>query len=145
METRDKYQGCPEEIAQALKDGKHVKGFGWDEIEDIEECWLESYYFGLTEPFIIIRGLGRFGYAKHFSLTDPRKPKKITTIEDALSWAEKNPWEVIRQRDEDEDVLWVARELYEDTCVGSMFKTSTYEVLTSKDPEEWTPLTEIEI
>lgn len=82
MKTRDKYEGCVPEIAEALKQGLQVEAWVWDAFEDMVSLkWVTDYNAYRAYPYITIE----VPYMSA-SLTDPRKPAKPPIEEFIGQW-----------------------------------------------------------
>ncbi len=133
IETRDNYEGCPEEVAEALKAGLQVKCW-----VDGRVVWVCGYSTGVNYPYSFCVG-GSYGYASadEVSFTDPNAQRE-PTVEDAIAWAKKNPFEVVNLFSLPHGEFIVSSKVNwhdEDICA--------IKVLTCKETKTWTPLTEV--
>ncbi len=75
--TRDKYEGCDPEIAEALKAGLQV---------ECEEGWLMDYVDGVDYPYLVVND------RKDAKVLDKVTPKRKQTDRELMQqWAKDNP------------------------------------------------------
>lgn len=76
LETKDRYEGLSDEVAQALKDGKMVKGLFRDKSdEEWTVDWMYEYRKSSNYPYI-----GERTNYKQFKIHAKRKTKDVRTL-----------------------------------------------------------------